>query len=35
VVLAARTEAEAVVAHPVRELVLKQGVVVARDGQLV
>jgi cytosine/creatinine deaminase len=35
VVVAARTAAEAVVAHPVRELVLKAGRVVARDGQLV
>jgi cytosine deaminase len=35
VVVAARTAAEAVVTHPVRELVLKQGRVVARDGRLV
>jgi cytosine/adenosine deaminase-related metal-dependent hydrolase len=35
VVVAARTPAEAVVSHPVRELVLKGGRVVARDGQLV
>ena len=34
VVAAARTEAEAVVTHPRRELVLKDGRVVARDGQL-
>jgi cytosine/adenosine deaminase-related metal-dependent hydrolase len=34
VVLAARTAAEAVVAHPMRELVLKDGRVVARDGGL-
>ena len=35
VVVAARTAAEAVVTHPVRELVLKDGVAVARDGRLV
>jgi cytosine/creatinine deaminase len=35
VVVDARTPAEAVVAHPPRELVLKRGVVVARDGALV
>jgi cytosine deaminase len=35
VVVAARTAAEAVVTHPVRELVLKDGRVVARDGRLV
>ncbi len=35
VVVAARTAAEAVVAHPARELVLKRGRVVARDGRLV
>jgi cytosine/creatinine deaminase len=35
VVVAARTPAEAVVARPVRELVLKAGRVVARDGALV
>ena len=35
VVVAARTAAEAVVTHPVRELVLKGGRVVARDGRLV
>jgi cytosine/adenosine deaminase-related metal-dependent hydrolase len=35
VVVSARTPAEAVVARPVRELVLKAGRVVARDGQLV
>jgi cytosine deaminase len=34
VVVAARTAAEAVVTHPVRELVLKDGRVVARDGRL-
>ena len=34
VVLAARSPAEAVVARPVRELVLKGGRVVARDGRL-
>jgi hypothetical protein len=34
-VVAARTVAEAVVSHPVRELVLKDGRVVARDGRLV
>jgi cytosine/adenosine deaminase-related metal-dependent hydrolase len=33
-VVAARTAAEAVVTHPVRELVLKGGRVVARDGSL-
>jgi cytosine/creatinine deaminase len=33
VVVAARTPAEAVVTHPVRELVLKAGRPVARDGQ--
>jgi cytosine deaminase len=32
VVVAASTAAEAVVTHPVRELVLKRGRVVARDG---
>jgi cytosine/creatinine deaminase len=35
VVVAARTAAEAVVIHPVRELVLKAGRVVARNGRLV
>jgi cytosine deaminase len=35
VVVAARTAAEAVVSHPIRELVLKDGRVVARDGRLV
>jgi cytosine/adenosine deaminase-related metal-dependent hydrolase len=35
VVVAARTAAEAVVSHPIRELVLKDGRVVARDGHLV
>jgi cytosine deaminase len=35
VVVDARTPAEAVVAHPPRELVLKRGVVVARGGALV
>jgi hypothetical protein len=35
VVVAARTAAEAVVGHPIRELVLKDGRVVARDGRLV
>jgi cytosine deaminase len=35
VVVSARTPAEAVVARPVRELVLKDGRVVASDGQLV
>jgi cytosine/creatinine deaminase len=35
VVVDARTPAEAVVAHPPRELVLKRGAVVARDGALV
>jgi cytosine deaminase len=35
VVVDARTPAEAVVAHPPRELVLKHGVVVARGGALV
>jgi cytosine/creatinine deaminase len=35
VIVSARTPAEAVVAHPVRELVLKNGRVVARDGRLV
>jgi cytosine deaminase len=34
-VVAARTAAEAVVAHPVRELVLKDGRLVARNGRLV
>jgi cytosine/creatinine deaminase len=34
VVVAARTAAEAVVTHPIRELVLKDGRVVARDGRL-
>jgi cytosine/creatinine deaminase len=34
VVVAARTAAEAVVVHPTRELVLKDGRVVARDGSL-
>jgi cytosine/creatinine deaminase len=34
-VVAARTAAEAVVTHPVRELVLKDGRAVARDGRLV
>ena len=34
VVVAARTAAEAVVTHPRRELVLKDGRVVARDGRL-
>ncbi len=34
VVVAARTAAEAVVTHPARELVLKRGRVVARDGRL-
>jgi len=35
VVVSARTPAEAVVARPVRELVLKAGRIVARDGRLV
>jgi cytosine/creatinine deaminase len=35
VVVAARTAAEAVVTHPVRDLVLKHGRVVAREGRLV
>jgi cytosine deaminase len=35
VVVGARTAAEAVVVHPVRDLVLKSGRVVARDGHLV
>jgi cytosine deaminase len=35
VVVAARTAAEAVVARPPRELVLKAGRIVARDGKLV
>jgi cytosine/adenosine deaminase-related metal-dependent hydrolase len=35
VVVAARTAAEAVVTHPVRELVVKDGRVVVRDGRLV
>jgi cytosine/adenosine deaminase-related metal-dependent hydrolase len=34
VVVAARTAAEAVVTHPVRDVVLKHGRVVARDGHL-
>ena len=34
-VVAARTAAEAVVTHPARELVLKAGRVVARDGRMV
>jgi cytosine deaminase len=35
VVVSARTPAEAVVARPTRELVLKTGRIVARNGQLV
>jgi cytosine/creatinine deaminase len=35
VIVAARTPAEAVVTRPPRELVLKAGRIVARDGQLV
>src|SRR3954451_10456200 len=35
VVVPARTAAEAVVTRPVRELVLKDGEVVARDGRIV
>ena len=35
VVVPARTAAEAVVTHPVREIVLKDGEIVARDGRIV
>jgi cytosine deaminase len=35
VVVDARTAAEAVVVHPARDLVLKRGRVVARDGRIV
>jgi cytosine/adenosine deaminase-related metal-dependent hydrolase len=35
VVVSARTPAEAVVARPMRELVLKAGRIVARNGQLI
>ena len=35
VVVPARTAAEAVVTRPVRELVLKDGEIVARDGRIV
>jgi cytosine deaminase len=35
VVVSARTAAEAVVTRPVRELVLKDGVIVARSGRIV
>jgi cytosine/creatinine deaminase len=34
VVVDARTAAEAVVVHPARDLVLKRGRVVARDGRI-